>query len=268
MNITSYVKTAKSVITANSPVLLVGTTIAGVVTTGVLAAKAGYKARGIIDEERMNRVASPEPPFDTFTDYYSTYIDQAPELAVQEKVQLTWLCYATAGISGAGTIAAAVGTHTVHTKRANAMAALYAVTSNKLDDMTEKAEELLGPKKTQQLQNDVAQKAIDRRPDFEDSEVLMTDEGTELCYDDWSGRYFMSSMPKLEAAINDVNRQLIDEGDASLNDWYDRIGLPDIPMGTSFGWSGTKIEGRFGAVTAPDGRPAISVWFQRAPKEN
>lgn len=252
MNLASYVKTAKSVITANSPVLLLGTTIAGVVTTGVLSAKAGYKARGIIDatQARMDEENESRP------------------LTTQEMVQLTWLCYATAGISGAGTIAAAVGTHTIHTKRANAMAALYAVTSNKLDDMTEKAEELLGPKKTQQLQNEVAQKAIDRGASAEDTEVLMTEDGTELCYDDWSGRYFMSSMQKLESAVNDLNRQLIDHGDTCLNDFYDRIGLPNIPMGDSFGWSGAKVEGRFGAVTTKDGRPAISVWFQEAPKEN
>jgi hypothetical protein len=252
MNFASAVKTAKSVITANSPVLLLGTTIAGVVTTGVLAAKAGYQARGIVDQAEGNYRGS----------------EEERTLTVQEKAQITWLCYATAGISGAGTVAAAVGTHTIHTKRANAMAALYAVTSNKLDDMTEKAEELLGPKKTQELQNNVAQRAVDRDPVSSDTEVLMTDEGTELCYDDWSGRYFMSSMPRLEAAINDVNRQLIDEGDASLNDFYDRIGLPEIPMGRSFGWSGVKIEGRFGAVTAKDGRPAISIWFHEAPKEN
>jgi hypothetical protein len=259
MNIASYVKTAKSVITANSPVLLLGTTIAGVVTTGVLSAQAGYKARGIVDRERMNRVNSPEPPFDTFYDYLEAFESQVPELTLQEKAQLTWLTYATAGISGAGTIAAAVGTHTVHTKRANAMAALYAVTSNKLDDMSEKAEELLGPKKTQQLQNEIAQKSIDRKPESGDNEVLMTDEGTELCYDDWSGRYFMSSMPRLEEAINNVNRKLIEEGDASLNEWYDYIGLTGIPMGDEFGWSGGKISGKFGAVTAKDGRPAISV---------
>jgi len=134
--------------------------------------------------------------------------------------------------------------------------------------MTEKAEELLGPKKTQQLQNEVAQKTIDRNSEgFEDAEVLMTDEGTELCYDEWSGRWFMSSMPKIESAINDVNRQLIEEGNASLNDFYDYIGLPHIPMGLTFGWSGAKVEGRFGSTTAKDGRPAISVWFHNDPKE-
>lgn len=251
LNIASYVKTAKSVITANSPVLLLGTTIAGVVTTGVLAAKAGYRARGIVDETqaRMNEE------------------EASHDLTNQEIIQLTWMCYTLPAISAAGTIASAVGTHTIHTKRANAMAALYAVTSNKLDDMTERAEELLGPKKTQQLQNDVAQRAVDRE-EFEDSEILMTDDATTLCYDEMSGRFFMSSMQRLEGAINDINRQLIAEGDASLNDYYDHVGLPPIQMGNSMGWSGGKIDGKFGSTVAKDGRPAISVWFHEAPKEN
>lgn len=252
IDIASYVKTARSVITANSPVLLLGTTIAGVVTTGVLAARAGYKARGIVDDAEGR---------------YKDSDNEVAILTLQEKAYLTWSCYATTGISAASTVAAAVGTHTVHTKRANTMAALYAVTSNKLDDMTEKAEKMLGPKKTQQLQNEVSQKQVDRNPLSTSTEVLMVG-GTELCYDEWSGRYFMSSMQKLEEAINDINRTIIDYGDVCLNDFYDRIGLPSIPMGDEFGWSGPKIEGRFGAVTAFDGRPAISVGFRTAPKEN
>jgi hypothetical protein len=254
MNIASYVKTARAVITANSPVLLLGTTIAGVVTTGVLAAKAGYNARGIVDAAEGRYKEENDP------------IDPADCLTLQEKAQITWLSFAPAAISGAGTIAAAVGTHTVHTKRANAMAALYAVTSNKLDDMTEKAEELLGPKKTQELQNRVSQKAVDRNPPVEDNEVLILDDGTELCYDDWSGRWFMSSVPKLETVINDVNRLLIDHGSCSLNELYDFMGLSPIPMGEDFGWSGEKIEGRFGAVKTTDGRPAIAFSFQAAPR--
>lgn len=252
IDIASYVKTAKSVITANSPVLLLGTTIAGVATTGVLAAKAGYKARGIVDEAE------------------GRYKDEGDEeftiLTPQEKLQLTWLHYATAGIAGAGTIASAVGTHTIHTKRANAMAALYAVTSNKLDDMTEKAEELLGPKKTQQFRDEVAQRQADRNP-IEDSEIKFIDEERTLCQDEWTGRWFMSSMPKLESAINEINRNILRHGDASLNMFYDLVGLDSIPMGDSFGWSGTNIEGRFGAVKTSDGRPAISVSFLQTPKD-
>lgn len=252
MNIASYVKTAKSVITANSPVLLLGTTIAGVVTTGVLSARAGWKARGIVDEEVSRRHISDN--------------DFEP-LTPKEVVQLVWPQFAIPATTAGGTIAAAVGTHTIHTKRANAMAALYAVTSNKLDDLTEEAERLLGAKKTQELQNSVAQKQIDREPFNEDAEVYMTGEGNELCHDDWSGRFFMSSMATMESAINNVNRLLIDDGSARLNDWYEYIGLPPIPMGDSFGWSGAKMEGRFGAVTTKDGRPALSVYFHETPKD-
>lgn len=254
MDIASYVRTAKSVITANSPVLLLGTTIAGVVTTGVLAAKAGYKARGIIDDAEGR--------------YIDQFDEEVTELSTQEKIQMTWLCYATAGISGAGTIASAVGTHTIHTKRANAMAAIYAVTSNKLDDMSEKAEKLLGPKKTQELKDEVAQKHADRNPLRSNNEVIIVDDGTELCHDEWSGRWFMSSMRKVEEAFNNFNRDLINNGDASLNDFYEYLGLENIPMGDAFGWSGEKVELAHGTIAAIDGRPAISIGFQNAPKEN
>ena len=247
MNFTSAIRTAKSVITANSPVLLVGTAVAGVVTTGVLAAKAGYKARGILDEAQEK---------------------QTEPLTLQQKTQLTWLCYAAPAVTGASTIASVVGVHTIHTKRHAALAGLYAVTTTKLDDYRDKAEELLGTKKTQELNNAVGQLAVDRDP-VENHEVIILDGGSELCYDEWSGRYFMGSVAKIEQAVQNINLQLLESGEASLNDFYDYLGLPPIPMGLRFGWSGAKIEGaRFGAVTSKDGRPAISIWFHDEPKEN
>ena len=253
MNLKPYVRTAKSVITANSPVLLLGTTIAGVVTTGVLAAKAGWTARGRVENEIKDRFeASNGDPMDL-------------PLTWQEIAQLTWQEFTLPVISGAGTIAAAVGTHTIHTKRANAMAALYAVTSNQLDDMTERAEELLGPKKAQKLRDELAQKQVDERPLESDSQILMIGDGTEICYDEWSGRYFMSSIPALENAINELNREILNHDDASLNNFYEFVGLPLIRSGENFGWSGAKVEGRFGSVVTKDGRPAISVSFRTGP---
>lgn len=244
MNIAPYVKTAKSVITANSPVLLLGTTIAGIVTTGVLAAKAGWNARGIVDEHK----------------------DSQDPLSPQEIAQLTWHCYTLPALSAAGSIAAAVGTHTIHTKRANAMAALYAVTSSKLDDMTDRAEKLLGPKKAQQLRDEVSQAQVDREPLKSDSEVIIIEDGAELCFDEFSGRYFTGSMQRIESAMNDFNRALIDEGDLSLNEFYDFLGLSRVPMGDDFGWSGEKVEVKFGSTLTKDGRPAISMSFRMAPK--
>lgn len=246
MNFSSTLKTARNVITANSPALLVGTAIAGVVTTAILAAKGGYKARGIIDEAEEER---------------------GSELNTQEKIQLTWLCYAAPALTGASTIAATIGVHTIHTKRHTALAGLYAVTSNKLDDYQEKAEELLGTKKAQAINDSTAQKSIDRAGPVNDHEVYVLENGTQLCQDELSGRYFMGSVPIIERAINNINRQINDDGDVSLNEFYDHVGLPPIQLGQDLGWSGTKVEAKFGSGTTSDGRPAITFWFQPTPKE-
>lgn len=244
MNLSKGLNTARSIITANSPVLLVGTAIAGVVTTGVLAAKGGYKARGIID---AHEIEGGEP------------------LTNVEKIQLTWLCYAVPAVTGASTIASVVGVHTIHTKRNAALAGLYAITSGKLDDYKDKAEELLGSKKTQTLNDAIGQKGVDSVP-FNSHEVVVLEGGTELMFDEWSGRYFMGSVPIVEKAVSDVNLMLAEDGDASLNDFYDFVGLSPIPMGVRFGWSGVKISPSFGAVSTNDGRSAVSFWFHEEPK--
>lgn len=246
MNLSNAVRTVKNVITANSPVLLVSAAITGIVTTGVLAAKGGYKARGIID---------------------AATVDKGEELTTQEKFRLTWLCYAVPAVTGLSSIASVIGVHAIHNKRNAALASLYAVTSNKLDDYREQAEELLGPKKTQELNNELAQKSVDKNPPG-NHEVIVLEGGTELCYDDWSGRYFMGSVPIIETAFNRVNMQLVESGEACLNDFYDHVGLPPIPMGQRFGWSGSRIEPRFGTTKTKDDRAAISFWFQQEPKDN
>lgn len=246
LNLSSAVRTTKSLITANSPVLLVGTAVAGVLTTAVLAAKGGYKARGIIDNARAEAGGVEPTPV--------------------EKLKLTWLCYAIPAVTGASTIASVVGVHTIHTKRHAALAGLYAVTTAKLDDYREEVEGILGPKKLTELNDSVAQKAVDRDP-IENHEVIVTTEGTELCYDEWGGRYFNGSLAVIERAFNTINLQLVESGDADLNELYDHLGLPPNQAGKSMGWSGVKIEPRFGSVKTPDGRSALSFWFQPEPKK-
>lgn len=256
-NLASYVKTVKTVITANSPVLLLGTTIAGVATTAVLSAKAGWNARGTVEAEIKKRVEDPDGPH------------PFEPLTTQDVVKLTWPYFALPAISAGGTIAAAVGTHAIHTKRAHAMSALYAVTSHQLDDMSEKAEELLGPKKAQQLKDDLAQRNADRFQNEDDCEIMLTGDGTELCHDAFTGRWFMSSMQKLESVINEMNRMLIDGEDVDLNEFYLQIGLNGIPMGQYVGWGPpARIEGVFGSVlNHKEGRSAIDVTFRPAPKK-
>ena len=241
-NISRSMKTVKSVVTANSPVLLLGTAIAGVVTTAVVSARAGYKARGIVDAKQAE---TPDVP-----------------LTNTEKAQLTWLCYAVPAVSSLSTIAACTGLHMVHSKRNAALAGLYALSVNKLDELQSEAEELLGTKKTQALNDKIAQNAANRAPA---GEPIATGGGTDLWLDTWTGRWFYSSMNAIGAGVNDANSFLLKEGDLDLNTFYDRIGLPSIPQGTEVGWSGEPITVTYGAVTHPNGTPAGSITFREEP---
>lgn len=253
IDLSNTFKTAKSVITANSPVLLVGAAVAGVVTTGYLAAKGGYKARGVLDEAERERAEANLPPHTTM-----------------EKAQLTWLCYASPAVAGASTIASVLAVHSIHTKRAASMAALYAVSQNKLDDYRLKAEELLGSKKTQQLNDALATNSVQDNPPAEDyTDVIITGRGTELMQDGFSKRYFTSSVPEVEVAFAKLGAKIEVDGDASLNDYYDMLGMEPLDdLGLRFGWSGTGPQPRFGSTNTPDGRAAVVVMFHKEPKDN
>lgn len=245
-NLSRSMKTAKSVITANSPVLLLGTSIAGVITTAVVSARAGYKARGIIDEKQAEQ---PDVP-----------------LTRKEQAQLTWLCYAVPGVTAASTIASTVGLHTVHSKRNAALAGLYALSVNKMDDLQEEAEKLLGTKKSEQLNNNIAQKQIDRHGNY--AEPAITGGGTDLWYDSYCDRFFYSSMNEIARGVNDANAFLLNEGDLDLNMFYDKIGLNPLPFGNEVGWSGEAVNVQYGSVLHPDGRSAGSITFRDEPQKD
>jgi len=267
LNISRSLTTAKSVITANSPVLLVGAAVAGVVATGVMAAKGGYKARGILDEARKQR--------ETLAIVDGTHVTTPGEaLTTQEKVKLTWLCYAPAALTGVATIASCLGVHFIHTKRHAALVGLYAMTANKLDEYKDKAEELLGPKKTQQLNDSIAQQWLDANP-INDQMITLVEGGTQLMLEMHTQRPMYSNMNKIDAAINECNAMLIDEGELDLNTWYDRIGLPNVPWGNEFGWQretaggGTqKIGVDYGTAIDQQGRSVITFTFRNDPKPN
>jgi hypothetical protein len=245
INLARSMKTVKSVVTANSPVLLLGTSIAGVVTTAIVSARAGYKARGIIDAKQAEQ---PDVP-----------------LTKKDMASLTWLCYAVPGVTAASTIAGVTGLHMVHSKRNAALAGLYALSMNKLDDVQEEAEKLLGTKKSQQLSDNLAQKNIDRHPGAY-AEPAVTGGGTDLWYDTYTDRFFYSSMNEIARGVNDANAFLLSEGDLDLNMFYDRIGLNSVPFGTEVGWSGEAVNVQYGSVLHPDGRSAGSITFRDEPR--
>ena len=92
--------------------------------------------------------------------------------------------------------------------------------------------------------------------------------GKELCYDDWSGRYFFADMNHIDASVNKLNSIITSDGEASLNDFYDVLGLTGLPMGLDFGWSGEHVLVTYGSFISPNGKTVLTFSFRNSPKPN
>jgi len=207
-----------------------GLTIAGVVLTGITAAKAGIKADKILKDQNK-KVEELELNPD-MTD--ETLAEEKKEITVETIKQMAPVVIPPVVIAGA-TIYSAVSGYKSATKQIAAISAAYNLTEKKLMDYQDKAKEILGEKKAQSVTDAVATDKVKENPPKEDS-IFRTGHGDVLCLDDYSGRYFYSDPEHIRKCVNDINEQLRDEFYVSLNDFYDRLGLPNCKLGSDIGF--------------------------------
>ena len=58
-----------------------------------------------------------------------------------------------------------------------------------------------------------------------------------LFYDDWSGRYFESTIEQVIAAQYHINRNFVLRGYVTLNELYEFLGLETTEYGNTVGWA-------------------------------
>ena len=221
MNNLSLAKIAhdvRSSISKHSPEILMGIGIAGVVTTTVLAVKATPRACQLLEEKKREL--------------------DVDELTPVETVKTAWKCYIPAAISGATTIACLIGSHSVSARRSAAAAAAYKLTESAFAEYRGKVTETLGEKKERAIRDKVSEEQVKSHP-VNKTEIIVTGRGKTLCFDPLSSRYFYSDLEKIMRAQNTINNRIIcdafDSG-ATINDFYDEIGLPPTDVGETMGW--------------------------------
>lgn len=238
-NIKHMLNVAEKFTVDNSPQILTVLGAVGAVTTAVLTAKATFKAAHKLSE-------------------------QSPHLETKEKVQLVWTYYLPPVGTGVLTVAVIVGANRVSSRRAAAMALAYSVSERAFDEYKEKVVEKLGKNKERAARDEIAQQHVDRNP-VGRNEVIITGGGEVLCFDKYTGRYFMSSMEALKKAENDVNFYILNNDYANLNDFYRLIGLPTVPVGDEVGWTPEfNFEILFSTTISENGKPCIVTDYQVA----
>ena len=276
--VTAFLKKLIGDISSNSPVILTGIAVTGVVSTVVLAVKATPKALSLIDDEVYKQYfdSGSEEPFAQWLGLGSTI--ETDNLSERIKVRinffkkgeilkLTWKCYIPTAAIGAVTIACIIGAHNVHLRRNAALASLYSLTETAFKDYQAKIVETIGKNKELKVRDDICEEKIKRNPTG-DAEIFFTGKGETLCYDSMSGRYFKTDIDKVKRAEYSLNRTLMTDMFVTLNEFYDELGLSHIKLGEDVGWNIDKasIIITFSAQLTDKDEPCLVLNYEVVPR--
>lgn len=240
MNFQGIMKKGFNFIQKNQSTILTGLGVAGLVSTAVLTAQATAKATRKIDSIQE-------------------------ELTMKERFLLTWRLYIPPVTMGVVSVACIIGAHSADVKKNAALAGLYTLTEETLQDYRQKVKEKLGEKKEEEVYGEVTQERINKHP-VKSSEVIVTGKGDVLCYDSYSGRYFKSDIETLRRIQNDLNHDMMGQMWVALNDLYCVLGLEPVKMGDDIGWTTDElIEMKFSSNLTKDGEPCLVIDLNAKP---
>uniref|UniRef100_A0AAU7GXP3 Uncharacterized protein n=1 Tax=Streptomyces phage Scarif TaxID=3158858 RepID=A0AAU7GXP3_9CAUD len=246
-DLSALFKRAGKVAAENSPAILTAIGVTGTLTTAYFAAKGAFKAAEVIREAENERCVNNEEC-----------------LTTQEKVEVTWKLYVPAAASAAMTVAAIICANRISERRTAALASAYSVAQNGIKEYREKVVEKVGKKKEQEITDEVAADRIRNAPPST-TEIFIGNGGSTLCYDRWSGRYFAGDIESVRSAVNDFNAKVINETYASLNEFWELVGLPSVTGGSELGWNTDRLlEVDYSWVTVGDDR-IVHIDFRTLP---
>lgn len=241
----------------NAPSLLTGAGFTGVFVTAYMAYKAGPQAEKIIEWHRAK-------VDDGNMDKKDAVKSAAKELA---PVVLPPIGMAIA------TGACVLGANSIASKRLAVLSAAYSISETALKDYQNKVAEMVDPKKMTKIKEGLAKDKLDKNPIKQNTEILMTGDGDVLCMDCYSGRYFRSNAQKIGQAVNELSADVQTDMYVSLNDFYNKLNIPAVPMGDDFGWNvDDLIRGQLSieisAHLTPDKQPCLVVNYDIFPRND
>lgn len=251
MDLTPLFKRLSKVAVKNSPAILTSIGVTGAVASAYLAAKGAFKAADIITQAQAEENET----------------EKGHELTFEEKFGLTWQCYAPAFGCLVLSAAAMICSHRIQDRRAAAMASAYSVVRESYTEYRAKATEKLGPKKEQEVRDEIAQDRRDRHP-IDKTTLIVTGQGSTLIYDKWNDRYFTSSRNKVDAAVNDLNHEINVNGFATMSDFYHYLGVPGTGGSDYLGWNRNRLlEIDYSGTLDSNGDACLQVEFRTVPDE-
>lgn len=265
----SFLEKAEGFTKKNSPVILTGMAIVGVLSTAYSAYKAGLRADKILEVYRADmKDCHPKDK-------------EAKRAVVGETAKKLIPVVAPPVIMGVATISCIVGSHSVSSRRIAALSAAYSLSESTVKNLNSKMEEMLGEKKTRAIKDAVMKDKLhaDAEKDqkrLAESNFVIPGDGTVLCKDLYSGRLFYSNAEKIKQAIAKCSYDIVSDMWISLNDFYFEINSPQlspIPMGDDLGWNiddtqNGKLPITLTALLTDDNKPCLCLDYDISVRED
>lgn len=247
LDIKKILKTAQKGLSKHSPKILTGLGIAGMGTTVVLAVKATPKAMQLIEEKKRE--------------------EKVDDLSPAVIIKTAYKPYIPAVILGVTSTICLIGANTVSTRRTAALATVYKVTENTLNEYKDKITEIVGEEKAKEIKQTVINEKHGLQPAAM-TQVVLSDDNEVRIIDNSTGQEKVVNYNRIKEVENEINSMLIDDGYASTGDYYDLMGLESTSLGSKLGW---RVEnGKLRLETYPavnkKGLPVLIVDFSIEPE--
>ena len=195
----------------------------GVIATSIVAVKATPKALKQIEEAQE---------------------EKGEELTNVEKVKVAAPTYIPAILIGVGTLTCIFGANILSKRQQAALVSAYAMVDSSYKEYKQKLKELYGEEAHEEIVNAIAvekAKEVGITAESMCANTCLTDDKAcgepVLFYDEWSQRYFESTIEQVITAEYHLNRNFVLRGFTVLNELYEFLGLETTDYGAELGWT-------------------------------
>lgn len=213
----------KSFLSRNASTILTIIGGFGVVGTAVLTAKATPKALVLVEEAK---------------------VEKGEELTTWETIKAAAPVYIPAVAAGAGTLMCIFGANVLDRRSQAAITSAYALVNEAHNRYKDKLKELYGEEAHNNIMDALM---VEKAEEIRVSNYNLTSycdlsiaDGTSeprLFYDEYSNRFFETTVEQVMNAEYHLNRNFVLRGYAYLNEFYEFLGLEPTDYGSKVGWS-------------------------------
>lgn len=195
----------------------------GVIATTVMAVKATPKAMELLEKAKD---------------------EKGEDLTNIEKIKIAGPSYIPTCLMGVSTVACIFGANILNKRQQAALISAYTMLDTSYKEYKRKLIELYGEETHEEIVNAIAiEKANEvgiRSSMFIDTNCLTDSEACGepvLFYEEWSHRYFETTIEQVITAEYHLNRNFVLRGFTFLNEFYDFLGIEPNDYGSVLGWS-------------------------------